>query len=234
VKKIFLLVVAVMLLMVPMMANAENTTIIPYPPLSTLNCWDQWGNWVSAGQATIVADLIGADPGGAQIGAGVITAPAGSAVVTGGSVFTMNGAKFFNFNTSGLTDPVVEVKLFNYNVANPVKNIFVFTSFIGNRFIDYVETVALNVDGSTSTTTFTPPAKTIVGNHYEQAFTYQIRPNPKDEVLRLHLGGDCFWQVDQFCVATQCVPAVPIPGSLMLLGSGILGIVGTGLRRKSV
>lgn len=227
-KKICLLVVALMLVMVPVMAGA-STTIVPYPPLSTLNCWDSWANWVAPGQATIGADLFGADPGGPQVGVGVITAP-GTAIVTGGS--TLLSGTVFNFNTSGLTDPVVEVKLFNYDIANPLKKIFVYTKFIGNRFIDQVETVALNVDGSTSTTWFTAPAKEVVGSWYVQKFEFEIRPNPKDEVLRLHLGGDCFWQVDQLCVATQCVPA-PIPGSMLLLGSGILGLVGVGIRRKS-
>ena len=225
-KKIFLLVVGVMLLMVPVMASAD-TDIVPYAPDSTLNCWDVFGN---VGPQTILPDTFGQDP---------ITTPLVGfgelfgAAVTNGTKFNVSGITGFAFRTSADSGNPAEVsaKIFNFPFRETVKNIRVYAKFIAGRFIDSVDVASFKANGS------------LIGTQnfdvdYDgsgvQKFELQIFPNPDYEILTFKLGGFCDWEVDKLCIATQCVPtATPIPGSLMLLGSGILGIVGIGLRRKS-
>jgi hypothetical protein len=222
-----LLVAAFVLLLVPV-ANA--TPAIP-DPLSTVNCWDTWENW-TIGSASIQSDYFAANPANPAVGPGQLFGNPAS-IVTDGNV--ANG--FFNFATSttagSLVDPQVIVKLLNYPNNNPVKHIEVYARFVAQRYIAKVETTGFDANGQVqSITGFDAPAPIVEGNFFVQKFEYDIRPNPYTEQIVFTLGGQCFWELDKLCIATTCIPT-PIPGSLVLLGSGILGMVGIGIRRKS-
>ena len=59
-------------------------------------------------------------------------------------------------------------------------------------------------------------------------YDFTIEPNPDRETLWIYSHVDGL-QIDQIVVDTKC--AVPVPGAVWLLGTGLFGMIG--IRRKS-
>ena len=147
---------------------------------------------------------------------GVPSAGGGGVPSSGGnSVFAPNAPWTF---TSALPVFFTVVDAFE---KGDVFQIFDFGSPVG-------QTTAVAVDASGS---ISDPAITITDPTYSRGFfalfagnhsiTIQPTVSPFD-------GGAAYFRADTHCPCTA-----PIPGSLILLGSGIMGLAGVGVRRRS-
>ena len=119
----------------------------------------------------------------------------------------------------------------NYDSPNPVKLVRVQITYFwfGPEPLGF--DVWTELDGED---TFYPAELFEVCGHPDgwitAAYDFSIMPNPFEEWIGLKFNGYPAF-IDQVVIDTVCVgSAVPIPGAVWLLGSGLVGLVG--LRRK--
>lgn len=132
------------------------------------------------------------------------------------------------FDTSGQIYPVLQLKADNYDRQNPEKRIRIQMTYRYNRdvVIDTIDTV----DPAAVSITQLVDDQTVGPDQYYSAWDIVIRPNPFIETIYFGLPGTCNFVLDQLVFDSICV--VPLPGSLLLLGSGIMGLLTIGWRRR--
>jgi len=139
------------------------------------------------------------------------------------------------FNTDGVERPILTLKSDNYDNNNPEKLIRIQMTFSWGRDVEIEQVLP---QGEITNIAYREPVEGKVTYVYS-AWDIVIKPNPFSETIKFVLPGFgdetdfCNFKLDQLVLDTKCAPPVPIPGSLLLLGSGILALVGIGIRRKS-
>jgi len=132
----------------------------------------------------------------------------------------------------------------NFIEQNPVKHVYLEATVINSVSLQFPG------DSIAAETNWGPPTLVLPTGYYEDEsywgymwtdlggemwlldMWFKIGPNPpwEDIILPFYVPeGEYVW-IDDLHIATECVGAVPIPGALWLLGSGLIGLVG--LRRK--
>ncbi len=212
-RKITLFFVALCLLLTPVLASADDLL----PPEwrgaynTTYALWDDFENIVAPAlfneaYPLVFADVFESNP------AGVFPA-----YITGYPVYVFEGAAVFA--TSEIESPCLLIKVNNFDNDNPVKKIVLQMTYAYNRTVEAV-----------SATPGVSEVELLASYELEDrptwwysAWEITLYPNPTDEIIRICLGGECNFILDQMVLDTYCVP---IPGSALLLLSGVVGIIG--------
>jgi hypothetical protein len=226
-KRILLLFAVLMFLLLPVMASADN--VLPPSWAGTGNTlhavWDDWSGY-NPPNTVIFPDVDGYSSNPSGIFPPYIYGDGFGVIGVGGDPASII------FETTTLDLPVLILKADNFDNNNPEKWIRVQMTFGYGRDAQIQSTI--------------PPAWKIetlayrqaLPNHPDMVFSAWdifIKPNPFNETINFVFpampDGGCNIILDQLVLDTKCV--VPIPGSLLLLGSGIIGLVGIGMRKKS-
>lgn len=214
-KKLLVFFMACALALVPALAVADD--LLPPAWRGTENTiyaiWDNWTGYHPTQPGLIEPDFYTSNPGG-------VFTP----YLTGLDVLGVVGESIV-FKTTGIPDPVLLLKANNFDRQNPEKWIRLQMTF------DYGRDVLIqSVDPAAAEIKTLAYRQEIDPDTFYSAWDIILRPNPYVESIYLVLPGSCNFILDQVVLDTKCV--VPLPGSLLLLGSGILGLITIGRRRN--
>lgn len=180
--------------------------------------WDTWSGYNPQFPDIIYPDSYASNPPG-------IFPP----YLTGLSVFSIWNNDSIIFDTSGQDYPILQLKADNFDRQNPEKRIRIQMTYRYNRDVEIYRVIA-SVDPAVVSITQLVDDQLVGPDQYYSAWDIVIRPNPFIETIYFGLPGTCNFVLDQLVFDSICV--VPLPGSLLLLGSGIMGLLTIGWRRR--
>ena len=224
-KKLILFVGILTLLLTPVLASADDL----YPPSwrgGPRTIFAHWDTWVDTSPPALYPDSFQAF--GADGNPSNISQPFIDLNLSGFGIYDASVPGKLSFNTTTIEFPTLVIKANNFDFDNPVKNIQLQLTYDWNRRLSEVSAA-----GDPQGTVITSFTNTLDPDNAKvfSLVNIKMQPNPYVEFIYLTFEGQCYLTMDQIVLDTQCVPT-PIPGSLLLLGSGVLGLVGIGIRRK--
>ncbi len=200
------------------MALADYAHQPPFDPQRTL----YWGFDSGTGWETPVTEV---GPAWGSLGTDALTT-SGFSWIDSPSDWAGKKVLGMRNDTNQAIEGWLDITLWNYDNQRPVKNLWL--EYI--RKSNTSALISLLAPGYSTSLNLVDNVSMENGS-VRHDFSGLITPNPNSETLRWYVSLDPgeYYYLDEVRISTECIPE---PGSLVALGSGLIGLAGMALRRR--